>query len=81
MPCRIGASRDEQEIAEGMDRQIKEAKRAATVALTLEEKLAVQKQIKVLEMQRNEKRRSLFDAITENMTLGALAHHFGKKKD
>jgi ERCC4-related helicase len=51
----------EREIKE-LDRQIKEARRAATVALTLEEKLAGQKQIKVLEAQRNEKRRSLFDA-------------------
>ncbi|EGQ60570.1 helicase, SNF2 family, putative, partial [Acidithiobacillus sp. GGI-221] len=31
-------------------------------ALTLEEKLAGQKQIKALEAQRNQKRRSLFDA-------------------
>ncbi len=51
----------EREIKE-FDRQIKEARRAATVALTLEEKLAGQKQIKALEAQRNEKRRSLFDA-------------------
>jgi hypothetical protein len=41
---------------------IKEARRAATAALTLEEKLAGQKQIRTLEGQRNEKRRSLFDA-------------------
>ncbi|KPV50207.1 DEAD/DEAH box helicase, partial [Kouleothrix aurantiaca] len=45
-----------------LDRQIKEARRAATVALTLEEKLTGQKQVKALEMQRNQKRRSLFDA-------------------
>ena len=45
-----------------IDRQIKEARRAAMVALTLEEKLAGQKRIKALEVQRNEKRRSLFDA-------------------
>jgi superfamily II DNA or RNA helicase len=51
----------EREIKE-LDRQIKEARRAATAALTLEEKLAGQKQIKVFEAQRNEKRRSLFDA-------------------
>ena len=51
----------EREIKE-FDRQIKEARRAATAALTLEEKLAGQKQIKALESQRNEKRRSLFDA-------------------
>lgn len=48
-----------------MDRQIKEAKRAATLALTLEEKLAGQKQIKALESQRNGKRRALFDAQDE----------------
>jgi ERCC4-related helicase len=51
----------EHEIKE-LDRQIKEARRAATAALTLEEKLAGQKQIKNLEAQRNQKRRSLFDA-------------------
>ncbi len=51
----------EREIKE-IDRQIKEARRASTVALTLEEKLAGQKQVKALEAQRNEKRRSLFDA-------------------
>lgn len=51
----------EREIKE-MDRMIKEARRAATTALTLEEKLAGQKQIKALESQRNEKRRSLFEA-------------------
>ena len=48
-----------------IDRQIKEAKRAATLAPTLEEKLAGQKQIKALESQRNSKRRALFDAQDE----------------
>jgi len=38
---------------------------AATSALTLEEKLAGQKQIKALESQRNHKRRSAFDAQDE----------------
>ncbi|MCP5522702.1 MAG: hypothetical protein H7A46_14260 [Verrucomicrobiales bacterium] len=51
----------EREIKE-MDRQIKEARRAATTAMTLEEKLAGHKRIKNLESQRNEKRRSLFEA-------------------
>jgi len=51
----------EREIKE-IDRQIKEARRSATTALTLEDKLAGQKQIKALEAQRNLKRRSLFDA-------------------
>jgi len=45
-----------------LDRQIKEARRAATVAATLEEKLAGQKQVRALEAQRSQKRRSLFDA-------------------
>jgi adenine-specific DNA-methyltransferase len=54
----------EREIKE-MDRQIKEARRAAMAALTLEEKLAGQKQIKALEAQRNAKRRTLFDAQDE----------------
>ncbi|WP_316980115.1 SNF2-related protein [Shumkonia mesophila] len=54
----------EREIKE-MDRQIKEARRAATTALTLEEKLAGQKQIKALESLRNQKRRTLFDAQDE----------------
>ena len=51
----------EREIKE-LDRQIKEARRAATIVLTLEEKLAGQKQIKTIEVQRNQKRRTLFDA-------------------
>jgi adenine-specific DNA-methyltransferase len=54
----------EREIKE-LDRQIKEARRAATAALTLEEKLAGQKQIKALEAQRSQKRRALFDAQDE----------------
>ena len=45
-----------------LDREIKDARRAATTALTLEDKLTGQKQIKFLEGQRNNKRRSLFDA-------------------
>lgn len=54
----------EREIKE-LDREIKEARRAATLALTLEDKLAGQKQIKALETLRNQKRRSLFDAQDE----------------
>ena len=54
----------EQEIKE-IDRQIKEARRAATAALTLEDKLAGQKQIKTLEALRNAKRRNLFEAQDE----------------
>ncbi len=45
-----------------LDRQIKEARRAATASLTLEEKLVGQKQIKALEALRSQKRKSLFEA-------------------
>jgi ERCC4-related helicase len=45
-----------------LDREIKEARRAASGALSLENKLVAQKRIKSLEAQRREKRRSLFDA-------------------
>ena len=55
---KLGLEREIKEI----DRQIKEARRTATAALTLEEKLAGQKQIKSLEAQRSQKRRNLFDA-------------------
>lgn len=51
----------EREIKE-LDRAIKDARRAATTALSLEEKLNGQKEVKALEAQRNAKRRSLFDA-------------------
>jgi superfamily II DNA or RNA helicase len=54
----------EREIKE-MDRQIKEAKRSATAAVDLSAKLEGQKQVKALESQRNQKRRSLFDAQDE----------------
>lgn len=55
---KVGLEREIKEI----DRQIKEARRAATAALTLEEKLAGQRAVKALETERNSKRRSLFDA-------------------
>lgn len=58
---KVGLEREIKEV----DRQIKEARRAATTALTLEEKLAGQKQIKTIEALRNTKRRSLFDAQDE----------------
>ena len=54
----------EREIKE-LDRQIKEARRGATVAVSLEEKLAAQKRMKALESERNQKRRTLFDAQDE----------------
>ncbi|AWM10757.1 SNF2-related protein [Bradyrhizobium symbiodeficiens] len=55
---KVGLEREIKEI----DRQIKDARRAATTALTLEEKLAGQKQIRSLEALRNQKRRALFDS-------------------
>lgn len=58
---KVGLEREIKDI----DRQIKEARRAASAALTLEEKLAGQKQIKALESHRKERRRSLFDAQDE----------------
>ena len=48
-----------------IDRQIKESRRAASLAPRLEEKLAGQKQIKTLESLRNSRRRALFDAQDE----------------
>jgi adenine-specific DNA-methyltransferase len=54
----------EREIKE-FDRQIKEARKVAVAALTLEEKLAGQKQIKALEAERSKRRRALFDAQDE----------------
>jgi len=48
-----------------LDRQLKEARRAASAGLTLEDKLAGQKQVKKLESERNEKRRKLFAAQDE----------------
>jgi len=48
-----------------LEREIKEARRAATAALTLEAKLEGQKQVRALEGQRNSKRRALFDAQDE----------------
>lgn len=58
---KVGLEREIKEI----DRQIKEARRAASAALSLEEKLAGQKQIKALESHRKERRRNLFDAQDE----------------
>lgn len=55
---KVGLERELKDV----DRQIKEARRAASAALTLEEKLQGQKQIKALESHRKERRRSLFDA-------------------
>lgn len=54
----------EREIKE-FDRQIKEARKAAVAALTLEEKLVGQKQIKAIEAERGKRRRALFDAQDE----------------
>ena len=58
---KVGLEREIKDI----DRQIKEARRAASAALTLEEKLAGQKDIKSLEAHRKERRRNLFYAQDE----------------
>lgn len=54
----------EREIKE-LDKQIKEARKGATGAVSLEAKLAAQKRMKAIESERNQKRRSLFDAQDE----------------
>jgi adenine-specific DNA-methyltransferase len=51
----------EREIKE-LDRQIREARRAGTLAAALHDKLEAQKSLKALEATRNRKRRNLFDA-------------------
>ena len=48
-----------------LDKQIKEVRREAKIVVTLEEKLALQKQQKNLESQRNKSRRELFDKQDE----------------
>lgn len=58
---KVGLEREIKDI----DRQLKEARRAASAALTLEDKLNGQKQVKKLESERNEKRRKLFVAQDE----------------
>ena len=54
----------EREIKE-LDRKIKEARRAALIAPTLEEKLAGQKALPALEGEMDQKRRSLFESRDE----------------
>lgn len=54
----------EREIKE-LDRQIREARRAATATPTLQDKLEAQKHVKSLEAHRNTRRRALFDAQDE----------------
>jgi hypothetical protein len=73
---KVGLERELKEL----DRQIKEARRAATVAVTLEDKLAGQKMVKALEAERSTKRRSLFEAqdkIDEQRT-ALIAQNEGK---
>ncbi|HWD40105.1 MAG TPA: SNF2-related protein [Fimbriimonas sp.] len=54
----------EREIKE-LDRQIKEARTAARIAVSLEGKLASQKRMKALESERNNRRRVLFESQDE----------------
>ena len=56
----------EREIKE-IDKQIREARKTAALAQSLQDKLAAQKVIKVLEKTRNAKRRELFDAQREEL--------------
>ena len=44
-----------------IDQEIREARKRATVALTLADKLAAQRDIKALEQRRNHRRRDLFE--------------------
>jgi adenine-specific DNA-methyltransferase len=48
-----------------LDRQIKEARTAARIAVSLEEKLESQKRMKALESERNNRRRALFESQDE----------------
>jgi len=63
-----------------MDRQIREVRREATSALTLEEKLAGQKKLRTLEAQRSEKRRSLFDAQDKSGQTARRVHRRDRRK-
>lgn len=54
----------EREIKE-LDRQIKDARKAARVVVALDEKLAAQKRMKALESERNTRRRKLFESQDE----------------
>jgi adenine-specific DNA-methyltransferase len=58
---KIGLERDIREI----DRLVADARRLASASLTLEQKLEAQKAVRALEQQRNQKRKSLFDAQDE----------------
>jgi len=54
---KVGLERELKEL----DRQIKDARRQASAAVSLEAKVAGQKEVRALEARRNERRRSLFD--------------------
>lgn len=58
---KIGLERDIREI----DRLVADARRLATASLTLEQKLEAQKAVRALELQRNQKRKRLFEAQDE----------------
>ena len=54
----------EREIKE-LDRQIKEARRSAAAAVSLEEKLEAQRRMKAIESTKSRKRRTLFESQDE----------------
>jgi adenine-specific DNA-methyltransferase len=55
---KLGLERD----LKGLDREIAEARRASSAAVSLEDELAAQRQVRNLEASRSRKRRELFDA-------------------
>lgn len=75
----------EQEIKE-LDKQIKDARKAASIAGNLEQKLAAQKETRTLESKRNKLRRDLYerqDAIESerNDLIEDLEQHLQQKVD
>jgi hypothetical protein len=54
-----------EEAIKALDQDIKQVRREAKIAATLEEKLVLQKQQRQLESQRNKSRRELFDRQDE----------------
>jgi primosomal protein N'' len=60
-PQLVWRGKDEQDWGD-LDSEIREARRSASAAVSLAEKLAAQKELKALEQRRSRKRRELYDA-------------------